>query len=97
MTVGQPNSLMMSFFMVGAFGGFLFLLIRFGMLPGLFWAVFMWAGEDVVLTADPSAWYAGRSLTVVLVLAALAGYGFYISLAGRPLVGDRLLKGQDAR
>ena len=37
------------------------------------------------LTTDSSAWYAGTSLFVLLVLAAIAIYGFRIALAGRPM------------
>jgi serine/threonine-protein kinase len=38
-----------------------------------------------VLTLDFPAWYVGGSLVILSLAAALAIYGFYISLAGRPL------------
>ncbi len=43
------------------------------------------------LTVDVSAWYATRSLPVLLGIAALAVYGFRVSLAGKPAFG-RLLE-----
>jgi len=64
---------------------FIFTLTRFGLVAGMVWAVFMWTPECVVLTVDPSAWYAGRSFLTLLLLAALAGYGFWVSQAGHPL------------
>jgi serine/threonine-protein kinase len=47
----------------------------------------------VPMTTDPSAWYAGRALAAILIAAALAVYGFRVSLAGRPLIADRALAG----
>jgi serine/threonine-protein kinase len=42
----------------------------------------------VPLTLDPNAWYFGNSLVVLLIVAALATYGFLVSLGGRPAFGD---------
>ena len=43
------------------------------------------------LTTDSSAWYAGTSLFLLVVLAAIAVYGFRTALAGQPLLsGARL-------
>jgi hypothetical protein len=39
------------------------------------------------LTLDPTAWYFGRSLIVLLLISALATYGFFVALAGRPAFG----------
>jgi len=44
------------------------------------------------LTRDFSAWYAGASLSVVVLLLAVAGFGFYASLGGRPLLREELLE-----
>ena len=41
----------------------------------------------VPITLDPAAWYFGHSLVALLVLAALATYGFLVSLGGRPAFG----------
>ena len=37
------------------------------------------------LTTDSSSWYPGTSLFLLLILTALAVYGFRITLAGRPV------------
>ncbi len=42
------------------------------------------------LTLDPSSWYIDRSLIVLGIVAAVVGYGFYASLAGRPLLRDAI-------
>jgi hypothetical protein len=68
----------------------MFVLFRFGLLAWVF-AGFFRSLLEFPLTTDSSAWYAGTSLFVLLVLAALAIYGFRIALAGRPMLsGVRL-------
>ncbi len=66
---------------------FLFVLIRFGLFAGLL-AIFFSSWPAFALTVDPSSWYFGRSLVTMLVFAAIAVYGFVISLAGRPIFKD---------
>ncbi len=44
------------------------------------------------LTTQGSVWYAGLSLAGILLLAAMALYGFYTSLGGRPLFGGSVLE-----
>jgi hypothetical protein len=87
------NPMIFFAFMSVAFGAFLFVLLRFGLLAPVFWAVYMWLANSVVLTLDSSAWYAGRSWFTLLLFAALAAYGFWISLAGRPLMKSDVLEG----
>jgi hypothetical protein len=91
--IGQPAPVLLWFFITVAFGTWFFLLIRFGILSAVIWALFFWVGSDVVLTPDPSSWYFGRSLLTILLLAALAVYGFWISRAGRPWMKESLLQG----
>jgi serine/threonine-protein kinase len=74
-------------FVLLAFGIILFVLVRFGIL--VLFAMFLFdMASAVVLTTDPSSWFFGRSLLLMLVTAALAVYGFYISLGGRPLFAE---------
>jgi Protein kinase domain len=69
-----------------------FLLIRFGLLTVvtnfIFWSVL----ETFPLTTQWSAWYAGISLTGILLMAVLAFYGFYTSLGGQPVFGGAVLE-----
>jgi serine/threonine-protein kinase len=65
-------------------------MIRFGLLALMMMFVFDTLGQLPAAT-DPSAWYAGQAWVVVLFLAALACYGFWISLAGRSLIARDLL------
>ncbi len=66
-------------------GLLVFLVVRFGMLAFLSADVFYTARFLHPYTWNLSAWYAGRSLFALSLLAALAVYAFRVSLAGRPL------------
>jgi hypothetical protein len=65
--------------------------LRFGLLAWVF-ANYFGHCLQFPLTTDFSAWYAGTSLFVLLVLAALAVYGFRIALAGRPMFSGMRLE-----
>jgi serine/threonine-protein kinase len=67
-----------------------FLLIRFGLLALVATWVFF-GFLTFPLTTQGSAWYASISLTGILLMAAMALYGFYISLGGRPAFGGAVL------
>jgi hypothetical protein len=61
----------------------LIILFRFGLLAfaaAFFSYVFL---RRVPITLDPSAWYFGRSMFAVILLIAIALYGFIISLGGK--------------
>ncbi len=69
-----------------------FLLIRLGLLALVASVVFGFCFLNLPLTTQGSAWYAGISLTGILLMAAMAFYGFYTSLGGRPLFGGVALE-----
>jgi hypothetical protein len=69
-----------------------FLLIRFGLLAFVVQAFFDHLLESYPLTTHGSDWYAGISLTAILLMAAIALYGFYTSLGGRPVFGGAVLE-----
>jgi hypothetical protein len=69
-----------------------FLLRRLGLLWFLGMFVFGSLLNDFPLTTQRSAWYAGISLAGILLMAALALYGFYTSLGGRPVFGGAVLE-----
>ncbi len=89
-TLGGDNPLLGALGLLLVSSLFIFVLIRFGLLAFLFLTVFQSWGA-IIVTSDLSTWYAGRSVVFLLAFAALAAYGFYISLAGRPLFKDALL------
>ncbi len=68
------------------------LLRRLGLLWFLSVFVFGSLLADFPLTTQGSAWYAGISLTGILLMAAMAFYGFYTSLGGRPVFGGAVLE-----
>ena len=69
-----------------------FLLIRFGLLVVVAANVFNDFLGNFPLTTQGSAWYAGISLTGILLMAAMAFYGFHTSLGGRPIFGGAILE-----
>jgi predicted Ser/Thr protein kinase len=79
-------------FFAGGYTLAFLVLLRFGLTPlviGLTIADFLGSSP---LTLDPSAWYFGLSMAVLLIVAAIAGYGFQTSMAGRRLIKDELLE-----
>ncbi len=70
---------------------FVFLMIRFGLLTLVANFVFWYVLTNFPLTTQGSAWYSGISLTGILLIAAMAFYGFYTSLGGRPVFGGAVL------
>jgi serine/threonine-protein kinase len=75
-------------------GLFWFILIRFGLVSMLFGFTVQSLLGVMPLTFDLSAWYAGSTWITVLVIAALTAWGFYVSLAGRPVFKDEVLGDQ---
>ena len=69
-----------------------FVMIRFGLLALV--ANFMVVSilQSCPLTSQISSWYAGISLSGILLMAAMAAYGFYTSLGGRPVFGRGVLQ-----
>jgi hypothetical protein len=43
-------------------------------------------------TTQIATWYAALSLAGILLMAAMAFYGFYTSLGGRPVFGSPVLE-----
>jgi hypothetical protein len=62
-------------------------LLRGGLLALTVSLLFLFASIEVPLTLDAGAWYASRTLPVVIPLLAIAVYGFYTSLGGKPMFG----------
>jgi Protein kinase domain len=63
-------------------------LLRVGVLATVTMAVVAEATKYLPLTLDTQAWYFGQSLIVLLSINALAIYGFFVALAGRPAFGS---------
>jgi hypothetical protein len=74
-----------------------FVLFRFGLLPILVGATISDLLQNLPLTFDLTAWYAHVTLLTLAVVLGLAGWGFWVSLAGRPLFRDQILEADGAR
>jgi hypothetical protein len=65
----------------------LFIVTRFGLFAIIFTIAFS-AWGTVPHTTDPSSWYFGGSVATVVLSAAIAVYGFVVSLGGQKLFKD---------
>ena len=68
-----------------------FCLHRYGLLAACSAVFVLHLNIFYPVTSRLTAWYAGDFLPALLVVVALAVYGFRTSLAGRPLLRGRLL------
>lgn len=66
-------------------------LYQFGLLSILIFLTVDSLLMEMPLTFHLSAWYSGSTWITALVIAALTAWGFYVSLAGRPVFKDELL------
>jgi len=71
----------------------MFVTIRLGLLAAILAVFFANSLLMLPLTSDLSAWYAGRTLFLLALLCAVVTAGFYVSLAGRQILGVPLLQG----
>jgi hypothetical protein len=60
-------------------------ILRLGLLASVISFLIASALTNLPYTTDLSAWYAGPLYLVLLILAALVGWGVYVTLAGRSL------------
>ena len=72
-----------AFYAVTASYGGVLLARHFGMLAVMSFAFFGLIQQRLPFTLDADAWYFGRSAVVLLLLTALAAYGFRVSVGGR--------------
>ena len=67
------------------YGVLVLIVLRFGLVPLAVGAFTVDMLGNVPFTADFSAWYAGTAIFTLLIVIALAIWGFYHSLGGEPL------------
>ena len=67
-------------------------LFRAGLLGIAVWFTITFLMDQIPLTPHPSPWYLGATLLSLACIVAPALYGFWISLAGRPLFRDEILE-----
>jgi hypothetical protein len=72
----------------------LFVLLRVGVLALMSMMLASRLMTTLPLTLDIDAWYFGRSLCVLIVMAGLAVYAFLVSLGGRPAFGEMAREGR---
>jgi serine/threonine-protein kinase len=89
--ISQMHVLMIPFAVVSSFLA-VYVLYRFGLLAAVaaFFFAHLWVFYP--MTTQLSAWYAMDFNIGLVICVALAGYGFYTSLAGQPLFGGKLMQ-----
>ena len=81
-------------FMIGI--GFSVVVIRYGLLSAIAMIGVWEAMERFAATFDFSQWFASQQLVGPIFVLVLALYGFWISLAGQPIIKDLLRGGVTA-
>jgi hypothetical protein len=66
-------------------------MLRFGLLATLTFFLANFLLNVSAITLDPGKWFFPTSMMMLLIVSALALYGFYASRGGEPLFGRRLL------
>ena len=64
-------------------------VMRVGLLAGAVALINLRLLTYVALTPDPSSWYFGSTIAVLLLVIGLATYGFIVALAGKPVFGAK--------
>jgi hypothetical protein len=77
---------------LGAVGLGVFTLWRFGLLATVACLHFTYLANSTPLTYDFTTWYAGLTATNFLIGIGLAAYCCFISLGGRPLLGEKFFQ-----
>ena len=68
-----------------------FVAFRLGLLATVVMFFVQFGLNSAVLTSNSAAWFFSTSVTLLLIMIALAVYGFYASRGGEPLLGRRIL------
>jgi hypothetical protein len=79
-------------FWTAIYGILVFLMLRFGMFALILTMFVINCTVECYFTTDFRAWYGQSSLALVLLLCALAVWGFRVSLGGRPLFSAAALE-----
>src|SRR6185437_8489290 len=66
-------------------------VFRFGLLTTMVFHLVFSLSALYPLTTDLSIWYANRGIFAVIMMAAMASYGAYVSLGGQRMFQSKLL------
>ncbi len=76
---------------VSVVAGIVFVAFRLGLLATVVMFVVQFGLSNAVVTSNSASWFFSTSATLLLIMSALAVYGFYASRGGEPLLGRRIL------
>ena len=63
-------------------------VLRFGFLSVAIGSSLSGLCGAQIYSADLSSWYGSGTLVTLIAFTLVAGYGFWVSLAGRPMFGN---------
>ena len=66
------------------------ILLRIGLLAFVMTQICERLLRHTAITLDPDSWYFGSSVVTILLVTAIAVYGFIVSLGGRPVFGAKV-------
>ena len=86
-----PPAWFTSIFLLAIVSVMVFVVFRFGLLAAVVMFFVNYLIGSAVITLDPSKWFFPTSAALLLLVSALAVYGFYAARGGEPLLGRRIL------
>jgi serine/threonine-protein kinase len=86
-----PPAWMAALFSLVVAAAIVFVVFRFGLLAMTVMFFVNFLLQSAALTLDTSRWFFPTTGALLLIVGALAAYGFYSSRAGEPLLGRRIL------
>lgn len=89
--LGGPNLIGTPFSVLGALL-LVIVLYRYGLLAAISALFVAHLMIFYPMTTELTAWYATNFTIALAICVALVAYGFYTSLAGQPLFGEKLLQ-----
>lgn len=79
-------------FLLAIVSAMVFVIFRFGLLATITLFFVNFVLGSAVVTLDASKWFFPASAALLILVTALAVYGFYSSRGGEPLLGRQILE-----
>lgn len=87
-----PSAWFTLIFLLAIVSAMVFVIFRFGLLATITLFFVNFVLGSAVVTLDAGKWFSPASAALLMLLTALAVYGFYSSRGGEPLLGRQILE-----
>jgi serine/threonine-protein kinase len=91
-TSGEVSLMLGWSFQASFIAVWLLLFFRAGLLPLMVFLGTCGLWVPLTFSLDPGNWYSSATYVALLITLGAAAYGFYVSLAGRPMFRDTILE-----